>query len=400
MLDAFAYPVSGVMKLWYLFLHGLLHIPDSVAWILCLLGLVATVRGIMVPLTWMQYQQGRVGSLLRPKIKTIEEEYDALETVTVDDLREKKARLKALNREHKYNPLKGCLTGLVSVPAFMGLYRVIYNMARPTEGFDADQHASIGFLTGDDVAGFLATTFRGVPLPTYHAMSATQFAELGTTAEQLTTVITPFLWGAIIFTTGNMMFSVYRTQQTADYTSATTRVSLRLIKVMVIFVPISLYTSARTGFIPLAIVLYWFANNLWTLAQSLIMHFALHRLYPLDETYRAYNADLKAQHRETADSKRAYRRARRRRYLLPLSQSAREDFTRVKAERAAQKAAAKAEKKAKKARTSEAERQLTKESSGGKMLGNLEERLKKRKAEKLGITVEEVERRLAAGEKL
>ncbi|WKD60014.1 membrane protein insertase YidC [Corynebacterium caspium] len=395
MLDVFAYPVSGVMKLWHILLHSLFGVPEHLAWVLCLFGLVLTVRGIMIPLSWMQYRAGRVASLLRPRTAAIRAEYAAMENITAADLKEQNARLKALNKEYNFSPAAGCLTGLVSVPAFMGLYRVIARMARPNEGVDANWHAPIGLLSGEDVSEFLQATYYGVPLPTYSAMSPEQFQILGTTPEALSQVMMPILYGAIIFTTGNMAFSVYRTLQTLDHANGAARFTLKLLVVMVVFVPITLFTSARSGIIPLAIILYWFANNLWTVTQTVILHFILEKKYPLDELYKSHSAERKELRRQELAKKRAFKKRRRHLRLGYLRKANRLELKELKAEQKAKKIAAKAAAKERKNKVRLAQAELSRTAGANGFMAKQEARLKERKARKLGITVAELEDQMA-----
>lgn len=74
MLDAFAYPVSGIMKLWHLLLHSVLGLDGSIAWVLSLVGLVITVRGLITPFFWFQYKSGRTMALMMPELRQINED--------------------------------------------------------------------------------------------------------------------------------------------------------------------------------------------------------------------------------------------------------------------------------------------------------------------------------------
>ena len=57
MLDAFAYPVSGIMKLWHLLLHNALGLEEQTAWFFAIIGLVITVRGLLLPFFWFRHDQ-------------------------------------------------------------------------------------------------------------------------------------------------------------------------------------------------------------------------------------------------------------------------------------------------------------------------------------------------------
>ena len=63
----FAYPVSGVIKLWHVLLTALGADPIS-SWIASLFLLVMTVRLILLPFAYAQYKSTRIQVNLRPSL--------------------------------------------------------------------------------------------------------------------------------------------------------------------------------------------------------------------------------------------------------------------------------------------------------------------------------------------
>ncbi|MDK6259413.1 MULTISPECIES: membrane protein insertase YidC [Corynebacterium] len=314
MLDAFAYPVSGIMKLWHLLLHSVLGLDGSIAWVLSLVGLVITVRGLITPFFWFQYKSGRTMALMMPELRQINE--DLGERTDRSGAAEHQRRTRELYDRYNYKPLAGCVPPLIQIPAFLGLYRVIVRMARPEEGIDAE-HSGIGFLNSDDVASFLETTVRDVPLPAYRTMDPALLSELGTTSSAVAHFVLPILVLAVSFTTLNMGLSIFRNFEQFNWDSRSAIVMNRFFIGMLILMPLMLFNAGWNGPLPVAIVLYWFANNLWTLSQQAIMYFFLQTRYPITDEFRAFRRERRGAHKErSAERRRTKWRRRGKRALM------------------------------------------------------------------------------------
>ena len=71
MLALFMYPVSGILKLWHSLVHSV--VPENAAWLISLVLLVLTVRGLIAPLNWMSVLAGRRAALMRPEKLELDE---------------------------------------------------------------------------------------------------------------------------------------------------------------------------------------------------------------------------------------------------------------------------------------------------------------------------------------
>lgn len=291
MFEFMIYPVSAIMKFWHFLLASVFGVDPGTAWLLSIVGLVVTVRLIILPTVWIQMVSGRKGQLLQPKLGAIQEQYEA--RTDADAFKWLQEERKKIHQEHKYNPAAGCFPIFIQLPMFIGLYQVLLRMARPSEGLDTE-HKAIGFLSPQDVAEFLQVRFLDVPLPAYIAMSDERLAQLGTTRDLVVGVNSALVLAACAFTAINMAFSTWRSYRTMQWDSAVARVLNRMLATFVVFVPIMLLLSAFTAPLPLAIMLYWFGGNLWSLVQFTLLTWLLERKMPLTEEFKARRDAAKA----------------------------------------------------------------------------------------------------------
>lgn len=348
MLEIFVYPVSAVMKLWHLLLADVFGLQQSTAWALSVLGLVVVIRSLIAPLFLIQMRSSRVMSIMRPELSALTKEYES--RTDKDSMQEFSQRRKEIQERYNFKASAGCLPALIQIPAFIGLYQVLIRMARPAEGLESHQHHAIGFLTSEDVSQFLASRIADVPLPAYASMSAQQFADLGTTKEAVLSFLWPLLTIAIVATMVNLLLSVRRTRRSLDWDSKAARFSLKLTYFMLLFVPIMLLSAGLTGPVPMAIIVYWVANNLWTMIQSGLIDYKLEKEMPYSEQYRADRKAHLQQHRERRRTERStkwWRRRTRVKGFLPThsGQEARTQLREHKAEVKAEKKRVKEEKK-------------------------------------------------------
>ncbi|PRQ10464.1 membrane protein insertase YidC [Corynebacterium sp. 13CS0277] len=321
MIEWLIYPVSGVMKLWFLAIRAL-GAPTSVAWVVSLCGLIMTVRSIIAPFSYIQYRAGRIMVNLRPTLRRLEDSGRFIDTG--EELQAHQDAKKQAMKQAGHNPAAGCVPALIQIPVFIGLYQVLLRMARPTEGINGVHHA-IGFLTPDDVTSFLAVRVDGIPLPAHVRMTAQQYAELGVTQEQVFDFVAPFFIAAAIFSTLNMLYSLYRSWLTMDFRSRNSRGLYKTFIVMAIITPLFPLSFGLTGPGPAALAFYWFLNTLWTAVQMVVLNMILDRKMPISEEFR------EIRNQEHADYK-AYRRLKRR---ARLHRDAREELRAQRAEKTA-----------------------------------------------------------------
>ncbi|GAB3947758.1 membrane protein insertase YidC [Corynebacterium tapiri] len=286
MLELFAYPVSAVMKLWHVVVSAL-GFGSSASWLISVVGLLVTVRLLLLPISWRQRQNAHASTLMRPEKAELQQRLGS--SSDPEDAREYLKAEKELHQRYNYGIAAGCLPPLIQIPVLLGLYRLLLWMSQPAA---LAQHrgpfGGVGVLSARDVQEFMDAHVRGVPLQTYLAMSDAQLDALSISRQQANGVVMPLLITACVLTTLSLIVSVYYVYRYMDYHSAVTRGTARFMLVLIFFVPFMLFSAGSTGPIPLALILYWIGSNLWTLVQTVAMYTILEFQYPEDERHHAH----------------------------------------------------------------------------------------------------------------
>lgn len=294
------YPVSLVMKAWHAALTALGM--DAVdAWPLTILLLVLTVRLILLPFAYRAQHSSRMLINLRPALAALDREYAG--NKDPEAVKEKMNRRRALQREGGYRMRDGCIPSLIQIPVFLGLYRILLTVSRPTDLENAE-HQSIGALNSTDVDQFLDAKVFGVPLPAYSVMTDERFTFLGTTSSEVFRVALPLCTIAAILTTLNMAYSVRRNWMTLDEDSALARGLFKFLIGMTPFVLLFPLFFGLAGPAPVAIMCYWVANNLWTVAQNVGLNLVMDRKAPYTEEFLSHRKDAAARRKQLKQAKK------------------------------------------------------------------------------------------------
>ncbi|MDY5785025.1 membrane protein insertase YidC [Corynebacterium sp.] len=372
MIEAFVYPVSAVLKLWHWLLASVFDVPSSTAWVASVILLVVTVRALISPLTWMSYKTSRLTVVMRPKLAAVKERYG--NDTTPEGVRLHEQETRRIHKEHSYNPLAGCGPALLQVPFFLGLYRLLLWMAVPERA----QGHTIGVLTPADVASFQEASFLGVPLPAYVSMTPEQFDHLGTTLADVRSLAIPMILSAVVFTTFNLVLSQLRTRSTLEWDNPAVRRLYRIVWYFVPLVPLMIGLAGLTGMVPVALLLYWFMGNLWTLGLTIFLWWLVVKKIPLDDDTRAHITTSREANLAAEAELRATKRSRRRRRLAALTHPS--TLRTVNRELAAEKADAKRQRHEAKAEKKELARQRGKAKK--EALRRQREEAKQRRAER------------------
>jgi YidC/Oxa1 family membrane protein insertase len=168
------------------------------------------------------------------------------------------AEMQKLQSQQGVNPLGGCLPVLVQVPVFIGLFHVLREFEPgKTENYIFD---------GRGVESFNAASLFGAKLGAWVTMGADQLEALGTSITSMLIVMIPLMIAAGFFTHITARHSVARQTEA----QAANPQAAIMNKMMLYVFPIGVVVGAP--FLPLAVLIYWVANNLWTLGQQYVVY--------------------------------------------------------------------------------------------------------------------------------
>ena len=262
-LDYFYYPVSAIMWLWYKAFAFLLGPSSFFAWTLSVVFLVFSLRAILYSPFVRQIRTTRQMQELQPQIKALQKKYGK-------DRQRMALEMQKLQREHGFNPILGCLPMLAQIPVFLGLYHVLRCFNRTSTGIgqlgiSPERNRELGnyVFSAADVGHFLDANLFGAPLGatmTQRGASLTAFSEFSRPA--VVAVGLPVMILAGVATYFNSRASVARQSPEAAANPQTAMMN----KLALYVFPLGVVVGGP--FLPLAIIFYWFSNNIWTFGQQ------------------------------------------------------------------------------------------------------------------------------------
>ncbi|MBV8542316.1 MAG: membrane protein insertase YidC [Pseudonocardiales bacterium] len=261
MLNFIYYPVSAILWFWHQAFGYLLGPGNGFAWALAVVFLVFTLRALLFKPFVSQVRSMRKMQEFAPEIQKLKKKYG-------DDRQKMATEMQKLQSEHGVNPVGGCLPVLVQIPVFIGLFHVLRSFNRPF--LSAEQNRLIGnyVFSAADVRSFLDAHLFGVPLSAFITEPAALLARYGDISRwQIAVVAVPLTVVAGVLTHLTAKHSVAR--QSPAQLAANPQAAL-MSKVTVYLFPLGVVGTGP--FFPLAILLYWLSNNLWTLAQQRVVY--------------------------------------------------------------------------------------------------------------------------------
>lgn len=257
MLNFIYYPVSFILWCWHKVFGAVLGADNGFAWALSVVFLVFTLRAILYKPFVSQVRSMRKMQEFQPEIAKLRTKY-------ANDRQKQAEEMQRLQREHGVNPVAGCLPVLVQVPVFIGLFQVLRNFTYLNS--DGSIRTENYFFGQDEVRSFIAADFLGAKLGAWPLQGEQVLREAGTSLASMLIVMIPLMIAAGIFTHITARHSVAR-QTAAQGENPQTAI---MNKLMLYVFPIGVVVGAP--FLPLAVLLYWVANNLWTLGQQYVVY--------------------------------------------------------------------------------------------------------------------------------
>jgi YidC/Oxa1 family membrane protein insertase len=261
-LDIVYYPVSWIMWAWYKLFAAVLGPSNFFAWALAVMFLVFTLRALLYKPFVRQIRTTRQMQELQPQIKALQKKYGK-------DRQRMALEMQKLQREHGFNPILGCLPMLAQIPVFLGLYHVLRSFNRTQGGF-GQPHLSViqNRLTGNyvfsplEVQHFLDANLFGAPIGASMTQRTGLEAFTDFSRPAVIAVGVPVMILAGIATYFNSRASITRQSPEAAANPQTAMMN----KLALYVFPLGVVVGGP--FLPLAIILYWFSNNIWTFGQQ------------------------------------------------------------------------------------------------------------------------------------
>lgn len=245
MLDFIYYPVSFILWCWHK-VFGFVFGPDNaIAWILGIVFLTFTVRGILFKPFVKQVRSMKKMQDFAPEVKKLQKKY-------ANDRQRQAQEMQKLQREHGVNPLGSCLPMLLQIPVFIGLNWVLRNFqeGRPNNYF----------FDAAEVDSYVNAKLFGINI----GDAINHFGFAGQSSEwhwEVAPLAIPLMIIAAIATHLTARHSVAR-QNPASASQQTAMMN----KLTLYVFPFGVLIFG--AFFPIGLLIYWLANNGWTLGQQ------------------------------------------------------------------------------------------------------------------------------------
>jgi len=260
-LNFIYYPVSAILWFWHKAFGYLLGPGNGFGWALAVVFLVFTLRAVLFKPFVSQVRSMRKMQEFAPEIQKLKKKYG-------DDKQKMAAEMQKLQSEHGVNPLGGCLPVLVQIPVFIGLFHVLRSFNRPSLSPEMNRQTANYVFSALDVQSFLDARVFGVPLSAFITEPTELLTRYGDISRwQIAVVAVPLTIVAGVLTHLTAKQSVAR--QNPAQIAANPQAAM-MNKLMVWLFPVGVVAGGP--FFPLAILMYWLSNNLWTLGQQRVVY--------------------------------------------------------------------------------------------------------------------------------
>ncbi|MEV6874928.1 membrane protein insertase YidC [Amycolatopsis sp. NPDC051128] len=258
MLDFIYYPVSFILWCWHKVFGLVFGEASAISWILGIIFLTFTVRGIMFKPFVNQVRSMKKMQDFAPEMKKIQKKF-------ANDRQRQAAEMQKLQKEHGVNPLGSCLPMLLQIPVFIGLNWVLRAFTiQPTGGGPKTENY---FFNQHDVESYVNAKLFGVNIGEAVHNGVTAIGGSGASGWHwnVLPVALPLMIVASIATHLTARHSVAR----QNAASATPQTAIMNKLTMYIF-PLGVLVFG--ALFPLGLLFYWLANNGWTLMQQRLVY--------------------------------------------------------------------------------------------------------------------------------
>lgn len=255
MLNFIYYPVSGILLVCHKVFGFLLGANSGVAWALSVIFLVFTLRALLIKPFIGQVRSMRKMQEFQPQIKKLQEKHKGDRAKLAEETQK-------LQREHGVNPLGGCLPMLVQFPVFIGLLQVL-------KGFQPTYPNNYLF-SHTDILSFLDADLFGVRLSESIAGGAQALGHISLTNASFAPHVVPVALPLMIVASVATHFTARVAQAHQSATAVTNPQAAIMGRLTMWLFPLGVLVFG--AFLPVAMLLYWLANNSWTLTQQHLVY--------------------------------------------------------------------------------------------------------------------------------
>jgi YidC/Oxa1 family membrane protein insertase len=253
-LNFIYYPVSFILWCWHKVFGFVLGDNNAIAWILAIMFLTFTVRGIMFKPFVNQVRSMKKMQDFAPEMKKIQKKY-------ANDRQRQAAEMQKLQKEHGVNPLGSCLPMLLQIPVFIGLNHVLraFTMPPPGGGPKTENYYHAG------VESYVNAKLFGVNIGDAIHHASILGGAGGGWNWHVAPVAVPLMILASVLTHLTARQSAARQSAAA----ATPQTAMMQKLTMYIF-PLGVLVFG--AFFPIGLLVYWLSNNGWTLMQQRLVY--------------------------------------------------------------------------------------------------------------------------------
>jgi YidC/Oxa1 family membrane protein insertase len=260
-LDPLYWAISWILLQWHtvwnLVFRGSSLLGTNWEWVLAIVFLVLTIRGILFPVFVKQIKSQRAMQAIAPQIKELQAKHKGDRETLQKEMME-------LYRKEKANPLMGCLPMLVQIPVFLSLFHVLRHL-RPN--LPASYWTLYGW-TADQFHSASRAKLFGAPIAASFRSSSKDLAAIGASGTTVKIVASVLIAIMIVTTFMTSRQMILKTGWAEDPQQK------MIQRLMLYGIPFSLLISGAA--FPIGVVIYWTTTNLFSLGQQ----FWVLRKYP------------------------------------------------------------------------------------------------------------------------
>ncbi|MGI8416382.1 MAG: membrane protein insertase YidC [Nakamurella sp.] len=253
MFNFILYPVSAILWFWHAIFGSLLGPANGFGWALAVFFLVFTVRSLLIRPALRQLRSARVAQRLAPQLSALRQRYRG-------DSQRLAFQIRQLHADSGSSIFGGLLPALLQIPVFLSLNAVLRGFAPTAQ--------SNHIFSSAGVQSFLDADLFGAKLGNWLSQPAAALHHFGTDRAAMVTVGVPLMLLAGSATYLIMRLSMRR-QQRAGITQSPQFAKVGAL--MMYLAPVGVLISGSFFPLPLGLLLYFLATNLWTLGQTHVL---------------------------------------------------------------------------------------------------------------------------------